>query len=193
MASKLDRGFKADAERTAERLRKELGLSMFDPLPALDLARHMDVLVIQASELDLEPERLSLIQGKTGLRIEWFAATLIGPDGKHRIVHNCGCAPSRQESDLMHELSHVLRGHSHEREESYLGFPMRIYNPKHEEEAACLGATLQLPKPALLLRLKEGWSDEMIGKHYGASMKMVAFRKRQSGAAYIRSRIAAKE
>ena len=92
----------------------------------------------------------------------------------------------------MHELSHVLRGHNHEREESCMGFPLRIYNPKHEEEAACLGATLQLPKPALLLRLKDGWSDEAIAKHYGASSQMVSFRKRQSGAAFIRARIVAR-
>lgn len=190
--SNLEHGFKAEAERTAERLRKEMRLSKYDPLPARDLAAHMNVLVIKASELDIEPERLALIQGKAHLRIEWFAATLIGPDGKPRIVHNCGCAPTRQESDLMHELSHVLCGHQHEREESYFGFPMRVYNPKHEEEAACLGATLQLPKPALLWKMKEGWSDEEIAEHYGASPSMVAFRKRQSGAAFIRARMAAR-
>lgn len=187
--SALPRGFKAEAERIAVRLRKELRLSVWDPLPATKLAVHLDVLLIRLSDLPLEPERLAFMHGLSGTPIEWHAATIIGEDEKPRIVHNCGCSVARQESNLMHELSHILREHKHEREETYFGFPTRFYNPVHEAEAACLGATLQLPKPVLLWTLREKWEDQVIAERYGASLKMVQFRKYDSGAVRIRSRI----
>lgn len=188
----LPRGFKTEAERIAVSFRKELRLSIWDPLPAVKLAEHLDVLVIRLSDLPLEPNRLAFMQGATGTPIEWFAATIIGEDGRPRIVHNCGCSAARQESNLMHELSHIIRGHKHEREETYFGFPVRIYNPLHEAEAASLGATLQLPKPVMLWTLREKWEDAVIAERYGASLRMVQFRKHDSGAVRIRSRIDAR-
>ncbi len=76
----LPRGFKADAERHALRLREELHLSKFAPLNAFRLAEHMEVLVIPVSTLTLPAECLGHLQGTSLGKAQWFAMTMIGQD-----------------------------------------------------------------------------------------------------------------
>ena len=52
---------------------------------------------------------------------------------------------SRIQSDIMHELAHVLLGHKMEEINPSLGFPLRKYDQSQEDEAEWLGGCLQLP------------------------------------------------
>ncbi|MBL8000427.1 MAG: ImmA/IrrE family metallo-endopeptidase [Flavobacteriales bacterium] len=182
----LPRGFKAQAERLAVRYREELRLSKFDPLDAFKLAAHLEVLVIPVSALKLPPECLGHLHGTTLKKAQWFAMTMIGEDGSKRVIHNDSVAPTRQQSDIMHELSHIICQHEHEGEDYSFGFPVRKYNTGHEAQAECLGATLQLPKPALLWKTKAGHTPEEIAEHYTASPAMVRRRLGESGVSRIR-------
>lgn len=47
----LRRGFKAEAEREAARVRNELGLASHDRLDPRDLAKHLKVTVVNAADL----------------------------------------------------------------------------------------------------------------------------------------------
>lgn len=183
----LPRGFKAEAERIAVRYREELRLSKFGPLDAFKLAAHLRVLVIPVSMLNLPSECLGHLHGTTLKKAQWFAMTMIGEDGSKRVIHNDNVAPTRQQSDIMHELSHIICKHEHEGPEDYsFGFPVRKYNAGHEAQAECLGATLQLPKPALLWQTRDGHSPEEIAEYYTASPAMVRRRLGESGVSRIR-------
>ena len=63
----LRRGFKAQAERTATALRAELGLQPHERLDITDLAKHLNVAIVSASEL-IDVERLEELE-----RIQAFA------------------------------------------------------------------------------------------------------------------------
>lgn len=184
-------GFGERAEGIAEKLRKDLGLSVFDPLDGFTLASHLDVAVYTPSELGLDLGGLGILRGTDGRKAEWSALTW-RPEGMRRIiVHNCACAPCRMQSNMMHEIAHIVLNHEHENDhdEVLRSLPMlRTYNPVQEAEATRLGATLQLPRAAMISALKYGWTDEQIARHYKACMPMVAFRKRQSGAEKIMAR-----
>ncbi|MFT3885498.1 MAG: ImmA/IrrE family metallo-endopeptidase [Flavobacteriales bacterium] len=183
----LPRGFKAEAERIAMRYREELCLSKFAPLDAFRLAAHLEVVVIPVSALDLSQECLGYLHGTTLKKAQWFAITMIGEDGSKRVIHNDSVAPTRQQSDIMHELSHIICKHEHEGEDYSFGFPVRKYNAGHEAQAECLGATLQLPKPALLWQTKDGHTLEEIAEYYTASPAMVRRRLGESGVSRIRA------
>lgn len=182
----LPRGFKAEAERIAVRYREELRLSIFAPLDAFKLAEHLEVMVIPVSQLGLSPECLGHLHGTSLKKAQWFAMTMIGEDGTKRVIHNDNVAPTRQQSDIMHELSHIICRHEHEGEDTRFGFPVRKYNDGHEAQAECLGATLQLPKPALFWQTKEGHTPEEIAAYYTASPAMVRRRLGESGVSRIR-------
>jgi hypothetical protein len=47
----MRRGFKAEAERIATTVRKDMGIRLIDPLNPLDLAKHVGVEVRRADKL----------------------------------------------------------------------------------------------------------------------------------------------
>lgn len=184
----LPRGFAGKAERIAEDQRVQLGLSVFAPLDAFALAEHRGVGVYTPSELNLDERGLFVLQGWDTKEIEWGALTWRRKDRRPVIIHNCACSPARQQSNMMHELAHLILEHEHPYDDDDLlsQLPlMRHYDPVQEAEAECLGATLQVTKAALIAKLKRGHSNEEIATTYFASSQMIDFRKKQSGAEII--------
>lgn len=191
-SSLLRRGFKAECERISEALRKELGLTIYDPLDAFNLAAHLNVPVHPISELPLTKECLNALQGKLTDGIEWFGLALLCEDGEKRVFYNDACAPTRQQSDLMHELGHIILNHQDANQEYYFGYPVVIRDEVHEQEATCLGATLQLPKAALINSYRHNLDTEEVAKRFTASPAMVRFRQNTSGASIIAKRMRGK-
>lgn len=169
----LKRGFKAKAEKIATECRENLNIHPCAPLCAFKLAEYLNLPVYNTIEfLNNKKE----IEG-------WSALTMITKKGNRIIIHNSFHNPYRQQSNIMHEIAHVLC--EHEKKELPQGvnlpFGMRDFDKLQEEEAICLGATLQLSKPCLLWARKRNMTNDEIASHFNASVEMVNFRMSMTG------------
>lgn len=175
----LRRGFKAEAEREAARLRKELGLQPHDGLNPRQLAEHLAVAVVDADELvplaDLEElERLQSFS---------FSAATFQIMERDIIVVNPLRALGRQNSDLAHELAHIVLNHELSEVRELNGQPFRTCRPEEEEEATAFGATLLLPRPLLVSAGRRGASIEQIAHEYHVTIDMARYRYNSTGIA----------
>lgn len=184
--SLVDRGFKANAERLSERYRSELGLSKFAPLDAFQLADHLKVPVFCVDDFtELPDEKLRRLQDPSQFSAMWMP----NEDGDRIIIHNNHHSPKRQQSNVMHELAHIIQGHEIPEEAAKLCllYGLHYYNAKQEEEAKLLGACLQITRPGLLWSLKRNLTEDEISEYYRASTDMVSFRLKTSGVLRQRS------
>lgn len=184
MASiKLRHGFKAEAERMSIKLREDMGLHPCAKLCAFKLVEHLNLKLIKATDLLSDEKSLSLLEGTNGYKNEWSALTMLNSEGKRIILYNPFNSEFRQQSDLMHEIAHVLCKHelSNESYDFQVPFGMREYNQVQEEEAKCLGASLQLSKPSLLWARKRNLTYEQISQKFNASVEMVRYRMVMTG------------
>src|SRR5690349_19923623 len=134
----LDRGFKTWAENVAISIRRDLGLPAHAPLSAHELAKHLDVVLWTPQDVPNIPKSVVeqlLIHDPDG----WSAVTCMA-SGQSRIIYNPKHSPARQNSDIAHELAHILLEHdpgkmvlSHDG-----SIVMRHFDAKQEEEANCL-------------------------------------------------------
>jgi len=175
----LRRGFKAEAEREAARVRKELGLASHDRLDPRDIASHLGVSIVDAAELvDVaELEELERLQA-----FAFSAATFEIEDRKIIVVsplRNSG----RQNSDIAHELAHVMLKHDLSEIRDIDGMPFRTCKPDEEEEATAFGGTLLLPRPLLLSAARRRASIEQIASQYDVTIEMARFRYNTTGVA----------
>lgn len=169
----LKRGFKARAEKIATECRENLKIHPCAPLCAFKLAKYLNVEIYNTTEFLKEVHE-----------IEGFSAlTMITKIGNRIIIHNSFHNPFRQQSNIMHEIAHILC--EHKVKELPVGvnlpFGMRDFDKLQEEEAICLGATLHLSKPCLLWARKRNMTNEQIASYFNASVEMVNFRMSMTG------------
>lgn len=185
MATKsiLKRGFKANAERLAIEYRDKLHLQPYSPLCAFKLADYFQIPIYSAIEFLTLPEEINILSGAGGEDCGWSALTMPTQAGNRIIIHNPFHSSARQQSNIMHELAHVIC--KHERKESALNIPvplgMRHFDEEQEEEAKCLGATLQLTREGLLWAQKRNMNSTEIASFFNASPEMVSYRLNTSG------------
>lgn len=189
MASRslLERGFKAKAERLSESFRSRLGILKVDPLDAFDLAKHLGIPIYSVSELkdELQPNHYVRLSDPS----EFSAVWMPNSENEKIIIHNNFHSKKRQQSNLMHELAHIILKHEIPEEQARLCFLLGLhyYNPVHEEEAKYLGGCLQITRPGLLWAIKKGDSEFEISEYYVASTEMVSYRLRITGVLKQRS------
>lgn len=184
----MKRGVKSKAEALALRLREEMGLMQHSALPMRELASHLKIVIATPFEIPgLNDSDLAAL--KNGGPGGWSGCCVQVGNG-HLILHNPHNTPARQESDLAHEIAHVLYGHRCTTVDELMiqGVSFRRVDPEQEEEAAFLGGCLQLTKEALLRARFNGRSVEQIAAEYNASIQMVRYRLFASGADAIHSR-----
>ena len=180
----LRRGFKAQSERRSAETRKRFGLQPDSPLSARKVAAEFGVLVW--AEFDIEGvsdddlAQLILTDPES-----WSAFTMrVGEN--HLVVVNSSQSRPRQNSVVMHELSHVILGH----ELTSAGltadghFVPTTYNQDQEDEADWLAGTLLLPRPALLKIRRLGMTDNQARDAYQVSGQMLKWRFRMTGVDY---------
>ncbi|MFT4060699.1 MAG: ImmA/IrrE family metallo-endopeptidase [Legionella sp.] len=172
----LPRGFKAEAERLAEKYREELGVSKFSPLNAHTLADHLSVQIFTVDELFVNQDcdayhRMSDPQ-------KFSAMWIVNQKGEKLVIHNDRHSTFRQQSNLMHELAHIIRKHTVPDEQAKLcaKLGLHYYNLLHEQEAKYLGGCLQITRAGLQWALKNSYSPEEISEYYNASVEMVKYR-----------------
>ncbi len=175
------RGFKTWCERVSLEQRKKLGLRPVDPLDPWSLAENLSVVVWLPEEIpDLDPDVL-----KTLLRDDpdsWSAVT-ISVGTKDGVILNSTHSGGRPASDLTHELSHLILGHTPARVDiSENGLLiLATYNRAQEQEAEWLAGCLLLPRDALLLIRRKKMSNSAACETYGVSLEMLRFRLNVSG------------
>lgn len=171
------RGFKTEANSIADDIRRELNLTMLDPLDPRALAEHLSIPIIDLSEL--ANDHLSIVHL---LKVEKgvFSAVTVFAGSMRTIVHNDGHAAERQNSNLAHELAHGLLLHPSTAALDDLG--CREWNQDYEDEADWLGGILLVPEAATIEIARGRWSKFEAAKHFGVSVKMIQFRLNATGA-----------
>ena len=181
--SLLPRGFKANAERTALEIRKKLELEGHDPLCGFKLAEHLEIAVFPPTEFFPTDTNIDALVGTKSKDQGWSALTMLTGNNNKIIIHNHLHAPTRQQSNLMHELAHVICDHKHPETNRNIALPffMRDYDKQQEEEANYLGSTLQITRDGLIWALKKRMELNEIAEHYNASAAMVTLRINATG------------
>jgi hypothetical protein len=170
-------GFKTKAENLAIQYREELNRSKFDPLNAFALAEHLDIPIFTVDEAfkgsEDHPSYLQMSDTS-----KFNALWMPNEDGERIVIHNSNHSAKRQQSNLMHELAHIILNHAIPEDfaKVCMLYNLHYYNKKQEEEAKFLGACLQLTKPSILWAKKENWSLTKVSDYYSASIEMVNFR-----------------
>jgi hypothetical protein len=177
----LERGFKTWSEQLSLSIRRELNLAPHAPLSPLCLAEHLDVRVWTPHDVPGLPRHVLdqlIYHDPDG----WSAVTC--SSGKDTlIIHNPQHSPARQNSDIAHELAHIILEHepcklvvSHD-----ASIVMRNFDAKQEEEANWLGWSLLLPRTALAYATKTRLSTEEIARQWKVSTQLVNFRTKMTG------------
>jgi Zn-dependent peptidase ImmA (M78 family) len=174
---KFKRGFKTKSEDIAVQYRSYLNLSAKDPMPAKNLAEHLGIKVLTPHDVFKgNHETLDYLINSE----EWSALTLPCKSGDRVIIHNSRHSKARQESNIMHEIAHIIC--EHKAPTNNIGIVLRDYNEEQEKEAEWLGGCLQLPREALIWALERKMNNDEIAVFFNASNDMVRFRLNKTGA-----------
>lgn len=177
--SKFRHGFKAEAEYYAGLYREELDLEPHSPLCPRQLATHLELPVRGLSTHEAIPDEIKEYWMDEA---EGTFSGLIINDGTYKeIVHNDYHHSRRQNSNISHEIAHIVLGHT-------LSAPIlpsgeRAYDKEIEDEAKWLGATLLLPKKALVHIILNSLSTRDIQDLYGVSNQLFQYRASVTDAA----------
>lgn len=182
----LPRGFKANANRLAIRVREQMRLASVAPLDPWMACDHFEIAVLKLSELVLPDGRLAGGQFLAGTGRSAFSALTMPVGGRRAIVHNDSHDESRQRSNIAHELAHCFLGH--ELTPPLLANGTRDRHSGIEEEAAFLGGALLIPNEAARHIVFGGMTRNEAAAHYGVSADMLTYRLRVSGAERMISR-----
>lgn len=174
----LRRGFKAEANRIALRVRARMGLGAVDPVDPFEICTHFDIQVIRLSEVD---PRSPFLQRESSA----FSAVTVPCGVQTAIVHNDSHHPYRQRSNLCHELAHCFLGHECAPPLTENG--ERTRDGGIEEEANFLAGALLIPNEAAL-HIVSNSLVPAAQRLYGVSQPMLTYRLRISGAHAIHQR-----
>lgn len=163
----LRRGFKTEAAALAREVRSELGLGSLDCLDPNGLARHLNIPIVPLSEY-----AVTVLGARHFLSTEReaFSALTVFRGHRRLVVHNDSHAPTRQNSNLAHELAHGLLLHEPTVAlDSETG--CRDWNATDEEEADWLASEL-LVTSEMALAVARGRIDfNLAAVRFGVSEK----------------------
>ena len=179
------RSFKAQANRIAIGLRTQMGLAAAAPLDLEALAERLRVDVVRLSDFAATcPDQVAQLTSRdtTG-----FSA-LIFPvgDGRNVAIVNDGHSQGGQNSNLAHELAHLLLLHSPEEVNNCAG--CRNFDSAVENEASFLAGCILIPDAAARRIVRSGIDADTAQLRYGVSRRMLDWRLNVSGAIIQRQR-----
>jgi uncharacterized protein DUF955 len=173
------RGFKAEAERLALELRRELGLDFRERLDPNVLAEHLCVPI--RTLLDLASDAREDVAHFLGRGKAAFSAVTIHVGRFRRlIVTNPAHSLTRQGNTICHEISHIVLEHEAELPVNVQGG--REWNGTQEREADWLAACLLIPNDAAHAAARAGQTDDEVALTFGVSRALAAWRMRSTGA-----------
>jgi Zn-dependent peptidase ImmA (M78 family) len=177
----MKRGFKSWAEEKAIWARRLCGRPENAKLAARQLAARLSIAIVNPKEIPGLPCEV-VTKLLSDFSTHWSAVTLVLKN-RFLIIYNAAHTLQRQESDLMHEIAHVLCKHEPAKIELPGKFPWacRTFSSEQEEEAAWLGGCLQIPRAGLLEAVQRGLANSNIAILFGASEEMVRYRRNKTG------------
>ena len=178
MAVELRRGFKSEAERTAELVRRDLGLGLLDRLDCFALAEAWGIPVVSLGELRedgaSEASIRRLLSPEAG-----FSATTIVVGPRRLIVYNPRQEPGRKANSLAHELAHVIL--EHEAAPAIGVGGCRHWDGGQEAEADWLGGALLVPRAGALAWMLERDDIDAGASNFGVSLALFRWRINHTG------------
>src|SRR5947207_6782674 len=105
----LERGFITWAQQLALSIRRELDLAPHAPLSPLCLAQHLGVRVWTPYDVPGLPQ--SVLDQLLHHDPDGWSAVTCSVGDEALIIHNPRHSPARQNSDLAHELAHIILEH----------------------------------------------------------------------------------
>lgn len=172
------RGFKAEANRIAIRIRQQMGLVAAAPIDPAEVCAHFEIDLLKLSEVAPDSPFL-------GPHKDSFSAVTVPRGLSTAIVHNDRHHPHRQRSNICHELAHCFLGHE--------GAPPLTENGERsrdsdqEAEANFLAGVLLITNEGAKSIMMEGLYYQAQGI-YGVSQPMLDYRLKVSGAQTIYKR-----
>ena len=154
-----------------------MGLSPGDCMDASELARHVGCVVHPADEL-VDVAKLKKLKR---IQDDAFFACTFKLSGGHAIVFNPLMPETRRNSDIAHEVSHIVLDHRLSRLERLGDVAFLSCDKQQEEEAAWLSGCLLLPRSALVHDLMRGMQSTTIARNRVLSKEMVDYRRRVTG------------
>ena len=178
---RFERGFKTRCENISESVRRDMGLRPSEPLPMEQLARYLDVRLLDPRSIPgmSETALRTLLQDDTG---DWSALT-ISENGAVAVIYNPQHSIRRRSSDLAHEFSHLILRHA----PSTMMFApdgtwtLRSFNEQQEDEAGWLSGCLLLPRPAVYHIAKRVRDFERAASIYVVSKQLLRYRTNTTG------------
>ena len=175
----LRRGFKSNAAALAREVRYELGLDQMDGLDPHQLALHLDIPIFPLSTLS---SNLPGARHFMSVEREAFSALTVFDGHRRTIVHNDSHSKARQNSNLMHELSHGLLLHEPAPAlDSLTG--CRNWNDLNEEEADWLAGELLVTSEMALAVARGQLTKWQARESFCVSELMLRWRINKTGAA----------
>ena len=169
LIEKLSTDFRQRCEVITTEQRILIQLKAFERLPANTLAAKLGATVLTPDQFpNLPAEQVQRLLASD----EWSGAIVC--DRPLIIVYNPLHADTRYESNVMHEIAHVLLNHKRVGFDPLTGLPKR--QQINEDEATYLGGCLQIPKRGLLWATQRKMLLSEIAVYFGASEAMVQFR-----------------
>ena len=173
----LPRGFKAEAERIAQRVRADADVGRSARLKLKSVAESLDIRVVSAQDL-VPIETLHEIER---IQAYSFSACTFEINERHVIVFNPIRSRPRRRSDIAHELAHIILEHDLTEIQYLNDVPFRTCRPDQEQEATTLGGTLLLPRPALLKEARSGATIDGVARKFDVTKQMAQFRWNSTG------------
>ena len=174
----LRRGFKTEAAALAKEVKSELGLGPLDCLNTHELARHLDIPVVPLSELAATQPG---VRHFLSVEREAFSALTVFDGHRRMVVHNDSHFPTRQNSNLAHELAHGILLH-----EPTVALDnttgCRDWNETDEEEADWLAGELLVTSEMALAVARGSIDISLAAGRFGVSEKMLRWRLNVTGA-----------
>lgn len=160
-------------------VRTELGLGRLDRLDPRQLAQHLDIPVVDLSELatTLHAAQYFLTEDRSA-----FSAGTVFDGHRRMIVHNDSHSEARQNSNLAHELAHPLLFHD-PAPALDLRTGCRNWNDDNEDEANWLGGELLVTTDMALAVARGHLPQPEAQERWGVSYTMLKWRLNASGAA----------
>ena len=173
----MRRGFKTEAEQVAVALRHAMHLRNDAPTDIFAVAAHRGIEVRSARDLTSIDRLVRLEELQPGS----FSACTFTIDGRQVIVYSPLASAARTQSDVAHELAHVLLGHAVTEAQQVGDLTFFTCNPEEEQEANWLAGCLLLPRSLLVWAARQGMGASAIAEYCGVSEQMAAFRLRATG------------